>query len=120
MKKIFVTLLLAVSVITASAKDVLTLEQCRSLAEQNNLGIRQADNSIAGAEEDVKNAGAAFYPKVEGSGILYHSTDDIVNTEFMGQSFNSGKNLYSVGVNVTVPLYTGLYRRAAYQHLPTE
>lgn len=107
MKKIILSIIFAFTAMSGFSADVLTLEQCRNLAEQNNIGIRQADNSIAGAEEDVKNAGAAFYPKVEGSGILYHSTDDIVNTEFMGQSFNSGKNLYSVGVNASVPLYTG-------------
>lgn len=107
MKKIIFLILTTVFALTAVAQNTLTLEQCKALARQNNYGVRQADNNIASAEETVKEARAAFLPTVSGSGLYYRSTDDILGADFMGQSIRSGKDLYSIGVSATMPIYAG-------------
>lgn len=107
MKKIFISLLLAIFSITASAIDVLTLGQARQMAVENNMSIKQADNTIVASQEQEKSAYSNFLPTVQGSGLMYQSTDDILSAELMGQKLCSGKGFYSVGVNATLPIYTG-------------
>jgi outer membrane protein TolC len=107
MKKIIYLILTTLFALAAVAQNTLTLEQCKAFARQNNYGVRQADNNIASAEETVKEARAAFLPTVSGSGLYYRSTDDILGADFMGQSIRSGKDLYSIGVSATMPIYAG-------------
>lgn len=57
----------------AQAQDVMTLEQCRSTALNNNLTLRQAREAVRGAGYKVDEAKAAYLPALDfAGGYLYN------------------------------------------------
>ena len=107
MKKIFFSIIMAAAPFISDATDVLTLEACKQMATENNISIKQATNDITASEEQMKQAYTNFFPTVSGNGTFYHSPNELVDIELMGQHLKSGKNIYFFGVNATMPLYAG-------------
>ena len=78
------------------------------LAEERNLQLMVANTSVDIAKYDIKNARAGHYPSVSLSANA--STSDngsfIISTD--GVATPAGRaNTYGIGLNVSVPLYTG-------------
>jgi outer membrane protein len=78
------------------------------LAEERNLQLLVANTSVDIAKYDIKNARAGHYPSVSLSANA--STSDngsfIISTD--GVATPAGRaNTYGIGLNVSVPLYTG-------------
>ena len=107
MKKIFFSIIMAAAPFISDATDVLTLEACKQMATENNISIKHATNDITASEEQMKQAYTNFFPTVSGNGTFYHSPNELVDIELMGQRLTSGKNIYFFGVNATMPLYAG-------------
>ena len=70
-------ILAMVPVIQTSAQTVLTLEECRSMALENNGQSKMAQEKVAAAEYDSKAAFANYLPKVSATGLYLHNSENI-------------------------------------------
>lgn len=60
-----------------SAQTVLTLEDCRTMALENNGQSKIAQEKVAAAEYDSKTAFANFLPKVSATGLYLHNSENL-------------------------------------------
>ena len=96
-------LVLALSVSTAFAQKVWTLEDCINYAFENNIQIKQSKLQIESVQADLKQSKFEFAPSLNGSSSLNYSwgrsidpiTNTYINTNNMSTSFgvNSGITL---------------------------
>jgi len=60
-----------------SAQTVLTLEDCRTMALENNGQSKIAQEKVAAAEYDSKTAFANYLPKVSATGLYLHNSENL-------------------------------------------
>ena len=88
----------AVATIPSTAQTVLTLEECRAMALENNSQSKIAQEKVAAAEYDSKTARANYLPKVSATALYLHNSENINLTSEeqrntlsgMGTSLTSG------------------------------
>lgn len=78
-RNITLALLLAVGLCVRAQQ--LTLQQVRERALAHNIQMRTADNAIAQAREQKKEALTSYFPQVKATGIGFKSSTDIVKTD---------------------------------------
>lgn len=82
MKKIFIILLVGIATIPAiHAQKVYTLPECRQLALENNIKIRDAKLSIDQAHEQEKEAYSKYFPTVSATGTYFKSSDYLIHKD---------------------------------------
>ena len=59
------------------AQTVLTLEDCRAMALENNGQSKMAQEKVTAAEYDSKAAFANYLPKVSATGMYLHNSDNL-------------------------------------------
>ena len=69
--------LMIATAINMSAQTVLTLEECRSMALENNSQSKIAQEKVTAAEYDSKTAFANYLPKVSATGLYLHNSENI-------------------------------------------
>ena len=74
---ILITVCLTFVEIPIAAQTVLTLEECRSMALENNSQSKIAQEKVNAAEYDSKTAFANYLPKVSAMGLYLHNSDNI-------------------------------------------
>lgn len=82
MKKSFVLLFLWVLTFPLLAQQVLTLEQCRELAIQNNKELQIADAEVKKAAHSKKEALTKYFPSVSAGGTYLWNEKDIKLVDF--------------------------------------
>lgn len=94
---------------TAHSQDMkLTLEECRQLALEENMSLRNATESITAAEETSKEAFTNYFPSVSASGMAYNANKGLIQMEMEpGQSMNLLKDGVMGGVTLTQPIFAG-------------
>ena len=75
--KILITACMAIATAQASAQTVLTLEECRQMALENNSQSKIAQEKVAAAEYDSKTARANYLPKVSATALYLHNSENI-------------------------------------------
>lgn len=63
------------------AQEVLTLEQCKELAYQNNLKSKQAQANLEAAKETKKEAFTKYFPNVSATGSYFKMNKPLVDIE---------------------------------------
>lgn len=106
---------------------VLSLEECVSLARQNNVKARNAENDVKMAEELQKYARTKYYPSLTASAYHFEASDYLIKSNFFGTEveqiiaaineefetdFSTGrlealKRGTAAGISFLEPLYTG-------------
>jgi outer membrane protein TolC len=106
---------------------VLSLEECVSLARQNNVKARNAENDVKMAEELQKYARTKYYPSLTASAYHFEASDYLIKKNFfgpeveqiiaavneeLGTDFSTGrlealKRGTAAGISFLEPLYTG-------------
>lgn len=106
---------------------VLSLEECVSLARQNNVKARNAENDVKMAEELQKYARTKYYPSLTASAYHFEASDYLIKSSFFGPEveqiiaaineefetdFSTGrlealKRGTAAGISFLEPLYTG-------------
>lgn len=135
MKHILTYLFIAVSLV-GQAQTSLTLDDCVRLAKENNRKIEAAELQYLSSRQERRSAKALFFPTFSLDGSAFYSTTDgsysvsdgmlpVFGTDGMptGQSaYFPGLNLaydlnwiYSGGIKVEQPIYTGGKIRAGYR-----
>ena len=70
-------MLMTAPAVRMTAQTVLTLEECRAMALENNSQSKIAQEKVAAAEYDIKTAFANYLPKVSATGLYLHNSDNI-------------------------------------------
>ncbi|MGN1245743.1 MAG: TolC family protein [Muribaculaceae bacterium] len=132
MKRYVLAVAATASVASMTAQDVLTMEQCRTLALQHNKEVAAAKMQTASARYMRKSYKALYLPDFSASGnALYHTGDGVLSIPggnlptfvpgadgvpqfdgryalFPGMDFDYKIGLvYSAGVQVKQPIYQG-------------
>lgn len=83
MKRISYIILVALmlNLNNATAQQQLTLDQCREMALQNNVKIKNADLEIEAAQETKKGAFTKHLPTVNAVAAYVKSSDNMLNTD---------------------------------------
>lgn len=111
----------------ASAQEqvVLTLGQCKELALQNNVSVRNSRLDVLSAKAQRGEARAEYFPTVALNGMAYYAFDPLLQlnvADMMGESlitalssmgvsaptpFDMLEDGYSATLSATAPLYAG-------------
>lgn len=80
MKKNIIVAALLLSGLTASAQQVLSLQQVKEQALAHNISIRTAEDAVREAREQKKEAFANYFPQVSATGMGFRTNTDIMKT----------------------------------------
>ena len=89
--------------VTAQQNKVWTLQECVTYALENNITVKQGENTILSNEQDVKGAWGNFLPNVNGSlgtRVNLGSGFDQTTNQRVNNTVYSGS--YNVGLNQTI------------------
>lgn len=75
--RILITVCMALAVLPVTAQTVLTLDECRQMALENNSQSKIAQEKVAAAEYDSKTAFANYLPKVSATALYLHNSENI-------------------------------------------
>lgn len=71
---------LFLSGITASAQQVLSLQQVKEQALAHNISIRTAEDAVREAREQKKEAFTSFFPQISATGMGFKTNTDMMKT----------------------------------------
>lgn len=107
---------------SAFGQTTYTLEQCRSMALEQNVNIKKANNNISGAQQIKKDAFTNYFPSISATGAYFNAnqnilnkninTGDIIPVEMTGEApvtipFSQLKNGLLGGITATQPVFVG-------------
>lgn len=102
MKRIVITVLIAVQCVAVFPQQKMTLADCRKTALRHNEDLQKADIKLQKAELDRQIAYNAYLPKLDGSVMgLYMKDQDIMGNNLLL------RGTYVAGLNLTQPIYVG-------------
>lgn len=127
MKKYIMIVIAVFAAMTINAQQVLTLDECRQLALQNNVAIKNAGLNTGVAKAVRQEAFTKYFPEVSATGVGFMANHHILQYDMKGEiplpqipeilpdggvlpyNFNLGliKKGIMAGVNLVEPVYTG-------------
>ena len=110
--RILITACMAIATAQASAQTVLTLEECRQMALENNSQSKIAQEKVAAAEYDSKTAFANYLPKVSATALYMHNSENInlISDEQQNSLSHMGSSVAGImGKLTTDPNFLNLY-----------
>ncbi|WP_071145018.1 TolC family protein [Bacteroides ihuae] len=106
--KIILTILMGICSFTLAAQQRYTLEQCRKLALENNIRVKNSRLEIKSAHQTQKEAFTNFFPKVSASGNWFNANKALLNMQLApGMEISMLKNGLLGGVTATQPIFAG-------------
>lgn len=106
--RIILTILMGICSFTLAAQQQYTLEQCRRLALENNVRIKNSRLEIKSAHQTQKEAFTNFFPKVSASGNWFNANKGLLNMQLApGMEISMMKNGVLGGVTATQPIFAG-------------
>ena len=94
------------------AQTVLSLEECRAMALENNGQSRMAQEKVKAAEYDIKTAFANYLPKVSATALYLHNSENINLADE-----DQRNNLSGMGTSLTSGIQTSLMTDPAFLSL---
>ena len=91
MKRLSIIILSVGMFLPINAQKIYTLKECRDLAMQNNIKIRDARLGVSQALETEKNAFSKYLPNVTAGAVYFHSNDYMVKKDFSLSAEEQGK-----------------------------
>lgn len=102
MKRIVITVFIAVQCVAVFPQQKMTLADSRETALRHNEDLQKADIELQKAELDRQIAYNAYLPKLDGSVMgLYMKDQDIMGNNLLL------RGTYVAGLNLTQPIYVG-------------
>lgn len=101
-------LLTGVMAVPLQAQKVYSLEECRAMALQNNVKMRNAANEVEAAVQGQKEAFTNYFPNISATGMGYNANKGLLQME-MGTDMRMSllKDGIMGGITVTQPLFAG-------------
>ena len=103
MKRNIILMALFLTGITASAQQVLSLQQVKEQALAHNISIRTAEDAVREAREQKKEAFANYFPQVSATGMGFKTNTDMLKT-----SINTASLLPSSLATALPPALAGM------------
>ena len=103
MKRNIILTALFLTGITASAQQVLSLQQVKEQALAHNISIRTAEDAVREAREQKKEAFTSFFPQISATGMGFKT-----NTDMMKTSINTASLLPSSLATALPPALAGM------------
>ncbi len=110
MKRIFLFLCIGLSLSTASlAQRQLTLDDCRSLALQNNTKIKTARLEVSGAKEMQREALTKYFPNISAAGTGFKADKGAVGLSVLNGMYSTSfvDRGVMAGVTAVQPIFAG-------------
>ena len=110
MKRIFLFLCIGLSLSAASvAQRRLTLDDCRSLALQNNSKIKTARLEVSGAKEMKREALTKYFPNISAAGTGFKADKGAVGLSVLNGMYSTSfvDRGVMVGVTAVQPIFAG-------------
>ncbi len=110
MKKIFAIIMggLAMNLPASSQESKnYSLDECISEAVRNNLTLRNADNEIAMATEQRKEALTKYFPTVSAVGGGFIANKGMLEMDLGGMTMSLAKDGWVAGVTAMLPVFAG-------------
>jgi len=85
MKKLVIIASLALCGLVSEAREVLTLDQCREMALQNNVAIRNAGLQTDMAREVRREAFTKYFPEVSAAGFAFATDRSVIKYDKSGK-----------------------------------
>ncbi|MDE6803902.1 MAG: TolC family protein, partial [Muribaculaceae bacterium] len=82
MKRYIMILLSLLIVMTTGAEDILTLDQCKELALQNNIAIRNASLQSGIAKAMRQEVFTKYFPNISATGAAFTTNNSVVKYSF--------------------------------------
>lgn len=107
MRAIFFIIIILIG-LPVFSQTTLTVEECRELALENNVRIRNSRQSIVSAKETKREAFTKYFPEISASGLAFQSNHDVVQLNVMDM-FTLGliRKGISGSVSFTQPIFAG-------------
>lgn len=104
----FTVILIASFQATVSGQNTYTLEECHTMALENNARLKNARNDVAGAIQCKKEAFTKYFPDISATGMGYNANKGLIEMD-MGPdgSMSMLKNGITGGVTLTQPIFAG-------------
>ena len=104
----FTVILIASFQATVSGQNTYTLEECHTMALENNARLKNARNDVAGAIQGKKEAFTKYFPDISATGMGYNANKGLIEMD-MGPdgSMSMLKNGITGGVTLTQPIFAG-------------
>lgn len=104
----FTVILIASFQATMSGQNTYTLEECHTMALENNARLKNARNDVAGAIQGRKEAFTNYFPDISATGMGYNANKGLIEMD-MGPdgSMSMLKNGITAGVTLTQPIFAG-------------
>lgn len=92
----------------APAQKIYTLDECRTMALENNVKLRNAANAVESARQERKEAFTKYFPSVSATGMAFNADKGLLQMD-MGQGMQMSmlKNGVAGGITATQPLFAG-------------
>lgn len=107
-----VCIMATVTVTPGSAQTVLTLEDCRQMALENNSQSKIAQEKVAAADYDSKTARANYLPKISATALYLHNSENInlASDDQRNSLSNMGTSISDISVSLmSDPAFLKLY-----------
>jgi outer membrane protein TolC len=90
------------------AQKVYSLEECRTMALENNVKVRNAANSTEAAKQTKKEAFTHFFPTVSATGMGFNANKGLLQTDMgPGMQMSMLKDGILGGITLTQPVFAG-------------
>ncbi len=99
--------LCALCALPSLAQTAYTLEECRTMALENNVKMRNAANDMEAATQQRKEAFTNYFPTISASGSAYGANKGLVQMELAGMEASLAKNGIMGGITATQPVFAG-------------
>ena len=98
---------MAVSANAQETKVKYSIDSCVTEALANNYSLKSADNSLAAAEQEKKEAFTKYFPTISASGLGFISDEGLLQMEIDGNAMSMMDDGYMLSVMATQPIYMG-------------
>lgn len=105
MKYSFSVLFLLASISLSAQNKIWTLQECVNYALENNIIVKQAENTLSINDQDIKASKGNFLPSLSAS--TSHSLNFGQTELFPGEFVNRTSNSTNFGVNVSQNIFNG-------------
>ena len=107
-KYLITCILCGILSLSAFGQKRYTLDECRKMALQNNIAVRNAANSVEAARQERKEAFTKYFPTISASGAAYNANKGLLEMD-MGPEMRMSlaKNGIMGGITATQPLFVG-------------
>lgn len=107
-KRYFLILLPILIILPVCAQKVYTLDECRSMALQNNVKVRNAANTVEIARQEQKEAFTNYFPNVSVIGMGYNANKGLLQMKMApNMRMSLLKNGLVGGITLMQPVFSG-------------